>query len=262
MAMAPCDEHRCPCLHVRSRQRIVRMKWLSTGAIVCLLAGSAFAQNVGSIDLSRPIAAPKHTDTEKLPNGCKKLSSGMIADGLPSGEGDVPRKIAVGVIGIRNPAPAIGSEVVAEIRLRNSDSRPITIPWSTDFDRIRKTEHPDALKWDQATFDFTLRDKRGKHIALKGLTGFLVGSESVAGSELTLKPGDSITVTVKFAVEEAFPIPPLQLKPGEWQLSATWDQTGRSWGVRNCEVSNLYVHYEQFYEQQSTGVPIQVLAKH
>jgi hypothetical protein len=239
----------------------VRVKWLIAGTIVYLLAGSAFAQNVGSIDLSRPVAAPKHTDAGKLPAGCKKLSPGMIADGLPDGQNNTPHKIVVEVIGIRNRAPAIASEVVAEVRVRNSDSRPITIPWSTDFSRIRKGQPADAVQWDQATFDFTLRDQQGNHVALKSATGFLVGSESVAGSELTLQPGDSITAAVRFAVEEEFPIPPLSLKPGEWRLSATWHQTGRSWGVRNCQVSNLYVHYEQFYEQQNPSVAIQILAK-
>jgi hypothetical protein len=154
--------------------------------------------------------------------------------------------------------PGLGTEVLGEVRLRNSDRRPITIPGSTNISTIGKGQSPDAMQWQEGTFEFELKDQQGHRVALKGLTASLYGSKFAPGTELTLKSGESIMALVKFAISEELPTRPLRLKQEDWQLSASWVQTGRSRDVHRCESSNLYVHYDDFYRQQNPGVAIQV----
>lgn len=231
------------------------MRTLLCVSFVLLLAGDASGQQIGSVDLTRP---PERVD---LPNGCKKLLPGVIGDGWPEPEDHVPRNIVVEVVTVKDPKPVLGSELVAEVRLQNSGTQSIKIPWSNEFSSLVKGRNLDALSWDEATFEFMLRDQQGRKVGLKSLTESLYGSKSTDGSELTVEPGESVTASVKFALEDRFPIPPLRLKEGEWELSAKWVQTGRTSSVsKNCTVANAYFHYDRYYQQKNSGITIQVKA--
>jgi hypothetical protein len=194
-----------------------------------------------------------------LPNGCKKLLPGIIGDGWPKPEDQVPRNILVKVVSVNDSKPVLRSELVAEVRLQNSGTQSIKIPWSNEFSSVVKDQSPDNWSRDQATFKFMLENQQGRRVRLKSLTEALYGSKSAEGSELDLKPGESITASVKFALIDEFPISPLRLKEGEWQLSAEWVRTGRTRSVsENCTVANGYFHYDHYYQQQNPGVTIQV----
>jgi hypothetical protein len=231
------------------------MRTLLNVSFVLFLAGHTSAQQIGSVDLTRP---PKRVD---LPNGCMKLLPGIIGDGWPQPEDHVPRNIAVEVVSVKDSKPVLGSELVAEVRLQNTGTQSIKIPWSNEFNSVVKDQSPDTWSWDQATFEFMLKDQQGRRVRLKSLTEALYGSKSAEGSELAVKPGESITASIKFALIEEFPIPPLRLKDGEWQLSAEWVQTGRTSSVsKNCTEAKGYFHYEHYYQQQNPGITIQVKA--
>jgi hypothetical protein len=232
------------------------MKAFPVASVTLLLISNVFAQQINYVDLTRP-AMPSEA-SENLPDGCKELSPAAIVDGWREPEDHAPHNIVVEVLSVRSTTPVLGSEVGAEVRLRNSDTRPIKIPWSTDLRTIEKGQGPDTLKWEEGTFEFMLEDRQGHQVSLKSLTESLYGSEFAAESELTLKSGESITALVKFVLEDEFSSRPLRLKAGEWQLSAKWSQAGRSWHVRNCKASNGYFQYERFYQQQNPGMVIQV----
>lgn len=224
-------------------------------ALVLLLIGNAFAQQIGSIDLTRPA---KHED---LPHSCKNLVPGIIADGWAGWVDHVRRQIMVEVVSVEDMNPDLGSELTAEVRLRNSGTLPIVIPWSTEFSTVVKGQNPDALKWVDGWFEFTLKDQQNNEVSLKSLTGVVYGSESSAGTELTIKPGENVTALVRFALEDEFPIAPPRLKEGQWELSSKWLQNDRGWSIgKNCSVSNYYNHYDWYYEQQSPAITIQIKA--
>src|SRR5271170_6188451 len=178
------------------------MRTLLNVSFVLFLAGNASAQQIGSVDLTRP---PKRVD---LPNGWKKLLPGIIGDGWPEPEDHVPRNIVVEVVSVKDTKPVLGSELVAEVRLQNSGTQSIKIPWSNEFSSVVKDRSPDSWSWDQATFEFMLKDQQGRKVRLKSLTEALYGSNSADGSELAVKPGESITASVKLALIDEFPIPP------------------------------------------------------
>ena len=182
----------------RRRGENAAMRTLLGFPVVLLLVGNAFAQQIGSVNLTRP---PEH---EALPYGCKKLLPGTIGDGIAEPEDHVPRDIVVEVVSVKNTKPALRSELTAEVRLQNTGTRSMEIPWSTEFSTIEKGESPVALRWDEGTFEFTLEDKQGRKVLLKSLTGAVYGSKFSAGSELTIKPGEGITAVVKFMLEEEF----------------------------------------------------------
>jgi hypothetical protein len=231
------------------------MRTLLSLSFFLFLASNASVQQIGSVDLTRP---PKRAN---LSNGCKKLLPGIIGDGWPETEDHVPRNIMVEVVSVRDSKPVLGSKPVAEVRLQNTGTQSIKIPWSNEFSSVVKDQSPDTWSWDEGTFEFMLRDQQGRKVSLKSLTESLYGSKSADGSELTVKPGESFTASVKFALEDQFPIPPLRLKEGEWELSAKWIQTGRTSSVsKNCTEANGYFHYDRYYQQQNPGMTIQVKA--
>jgi hypothetical protein len=233
------------------------MNALRQAPFVVLLM-SLFVQRTDLVDLTQ-IPKPS-TSADDLPHGCKKVSGGMIADGWLEPENHVPLEIVVEVVSIRSMRPALGSESTAEVRLRNADTRPIKIPWSTDFATIQNGQSPDALQWEQGTFELRLKNQQGEQVLLKSLTMSLYGAKTSPESQRILEPGESITALVKFKLEDEYPIPPLWLKEGDWQLLAKWELTGRSWLFKNCSESNVYLHDDHLYQQQNTGLPIQVTA--
>lgn len=191
----------------------------------------------------------------------KKFPLGGTADGVVQPEDHQMRHIVVQVLSAKDLKPILGSEVEAVVQLRNSDTKTIQIPWSTDSDVVKDGQKQDDVQWEGATFEFTLGDHEGSQVALKSLTQWLHGSKFAPGSLLTLQPGQSIRALVKFKLEELYPTEPLRLKEGEWQLSVEWHQVGRTWHVKNCAAWNGYFYYDQFYEQQNPPFAIQVTAE-
>jgi hypothetical protein len=236
---------------------------LKCAACLCVLAFAPAAQQIGSVDLTRPPEASKLSGSQEkstLPSGCEKILDGIIADGWVKPENDQPRDIVVKVIKARDMKPALGSELEAQVELQNNDQRPIQIPWGTDFDLKKSGQDPEHLEWEGGTFEFMLRGPHGTQIRLKSLTNWLYGSRFSAGSLLTMPPEKSITALVKFKIEDEYAIPPERLKEGQWQLLAEWHQVGRSWNIKNCKESNAYFQYSDFYRQHNLPVTIQVTA--
>jgi hypothetical protein len=224
------------------------------------LVGLALLQQIGSVDLTRP-APPSTSHNRPIPAACKDLKSGGIADGWPQPEDHKARHIQVAVLRVKDEKPALDSEVETTVQLRNTDTHPIQIPWSTDPSVIEEGQNEDYMEWEGGTFLFFLSDQARHRVMLKSSTEWLHGSKFVPGSLLTIQPGQSIAASVKFKVEELFPIEPLRLKEGNWQLSVEWRQVGRTWRLKDCAAWNGYFHYDHFYEQQSPPFSIHVTAK-
>jgi hypothetical protein len=228
-----------------------------------MLVFASTGQQIGSVDLTVPLKALKPAENQEQkapPNGCDKLSDGIIADGWAEPPDRRPLDLVVEVTKVNDANPVIGSELQAEVRMRNGDTRTIEIPWSTDHSIVEAGQNPESLQWNAGTFEFMLRIPHVTQVRLKSLTGWLYSSKFSAGSQLTIQPGESITALVKLKLEDEYAIPPERLKEGEWQLSAEWFQVGRSWSVKDCKTWNGYYHYDRFYWQQNVPATIQVTA--
>jgi hypothetical protein len=224
------------------------------------LVGLALLQQIGSVDLTRP-APPSGSHKRPIPAACENLKSGGIADGWPEPEDHKPRHIEVAVLSVKSEKPALDSEAEAAVQLRNTDTHSIQIPWSTDPSVIEEGQNEDYMEWEGGTFEFFLRDQARLGVMLKSSTEWLHGSKFVPGSLLTIQPGESIAAFVKFKVEDLYPIEPLRLKEGTWELSVEWRQVGRTWHIKDCAAWNGYFHYDNFYEQQSPPFTIQITVK-
>src|ERR1700675_3228723 len=104
------------------------MKAVRSAPFALLLIQILFAQRTGPVDLTRLPEASKTPGN--LPNGCKNLTPGIIADGRLEPENHSPENIVVEVVSVKDMKPVLGSEVAAEVRLRNADTRSIKIPRS------------------------------------------------------------------------------------------------------------------------------------
>jgi hypothetical protein len=233
---------------------------------VCLyvLLVSTQTQQVGSVDLTQPpqLAEPaEKQEISNLPEGCKTLSGGCIADGYVDPEDHRLREIEVSVVSVSETKPSEGSELQAEVRLRNTGKQSIQIPWSKDPRVKAEGQDPNHITWEAATFEVFLKIKHGNDVLLKNSSEWVYGSKFSAGSLLILQPGEWITAKVKFTLEAEYLYHPGELGEGESQFIVEWDQVSRSWNVKNCGVWNAYFQYDHFYEQTNLPLTVQITPK-
>jgi hypothetical protein len=226
---------------------------LSAVSLVLLLCPIGLTQEIGSADLT----LPTHQD---FPYGCKELrNTGPTGDGLATPSDGIPLKMSVEIIRINDAQPTSGAAVTGTARLRNNDTRPTTIPWSTEFTTIEIGQHLESLSWEEGTFEFILKDEQGRRIPIKSMTGSFYGSRSSPGSEHTLAPGESISAGVKFKLDPRFGNVWGQVTAGEWQLMATWTQSGVSQRIaKDCGAAYFYEHYDGFYQQETPSSAIHI----
>jgi hypothetical protein len=224
-------------------------------ACFCILATSAQAQQIASVDLTLPKVPTKSAGTQALPKGCERLLPGNIGDGAAVPPNHEPREIVVEMVKLSNENPVSGSEVQGEVQLRNSGKYPIKIPWSTDPNIIEKGQNPNRLQWEEGNFSIEL--KHGYEL-LASLSQSLFGSRFSAGSELTIQPGEWVTAFVKFTIAPQYGLPGHSMTKGKRDLFVEWEQAGELKDVRNCAVSTGWFHYRNYYRQQNPIVTINV----
>jgi hypothetical protein len=226
-----------------------------------LLVAVPLAQQIGSVDLTRPqtqTVPAGNVEKTPLPNGCEKLSGGGIADGWVEPDNHRPHELLVEVIEVETTQLQANDEIEAVVQLKNADSHPIQVPWSTDPRAMDEGQDSSNIRWEAGTFELTLRNSEDIQMRLKSLTRSLYGSKFFAGSLLTLQPGQSITATVKFKLEDEYFGKPGEPNEGDWQLSAEWHQMGRSWRLNKCDAWNSYFQYTHFYAQKNPPVAIHI----
>jgi len=223
----------------------------------CLLPGPARGQQIGTVDLTQQTKLSESAqEKEKYqpPKGCKNLLPGDIADGAVSPPEHGPHEIVVEIVKINAENAAVGSDVQGEVRLQNSGEYSIQIPWSTDPQTMWQGQDPNYLEWDYGYLSFDLQGTG----SLKTLSQPLHGSKYVAGSMLTIQPGEWITFKVKFKLEPEDPIPGRVVNQGEGQLQVGWVQTLNAWNVHNCSVAHAFFQYRGYYDQQNPPITIKI----
>jgi hypothetical protein len=220
---------------------------------ICCLAAPAEAQQVASVDLTQP-SAPLKSVPMQPPSGCQKLTAGGIADGVVTHPNHEPRDITVEIVNITDDALAIGADVQAEVRLRNSGKYAIQIPWSTDPSKVNVGPSPFQVRWEEGSFAVVLdRTER-----LKSMTEHLFGSSLVKGSQVDILPGEWISAKVRFQLDLEYPLPGRSIKKGEHQLRVEWEQAAHAKDVKDCAVFSGFFAYRNYYDQQNPGVVIRV----
>ena len=224
---------------------------------VTLLPALYFAQQIDTVDLTRPEPPITKLHDESAPPGCENLSPGVIADGWIEPTDRRARKITVRVVSGSDLNAALGSEVEAEVHLQNNDPDSIRIPWSTDPNSVMANEDASQLSWTAGTFEYDLTDAKGDEVALVSLTEWVYSSESARGSQITIQPGQTVAARVKFKIEDRFSIDK-RLQPGEWRLFAKWHQVNRHVWVKDCGRNSGFYQYERFYKQENVPLTIHV----
>src|ERR1700730_12857651 len=220
---------------------------------------SCVAQEVGSVDL-RPSAGPTKTpadekkekesataqekgEEKKLQGGCEKLLPGTIADGIVEPDDKQPRPIFVEVARVSEQEPAEGSELDAEVRLQNTGTRTIEIPWSRDPKVIEIGQGSNGYQWQGGYFEVFFRAGNPNGVMLKSLSLDLYGTRFRPGSLLTLQPGQWITAKIRFRLEAEY-----LYKAGEFQgqkaeLFVRWEQVNRVISIKDCKKWDSFFRY-------------------
>jgi hypothetical protein len=236
---------------------------LLEGAVLgFLLAGTAFPQEVGVVDLTEPEAAsaPAQTNSDPLAPGCTNETVGIMGDGVIVPDDSQPRRISLEIVNLSSNALEVSGEARAEVRLRNSGETPIQIPWSKDSGVFRKAPDPDHLEWEQGNLSVVLKDRQNHTITLKS-TGqrWLFGSRFVPGSQMTVKPGEWITAFLSFKVEDMYHIgTSTDLPIGGVKLFVRWEQAMREWSRENCAWNRMWFRYEGYYQQERPTRGVQI----
>jgi hypothetical protein len=234
-------------------------------AIACALLGlltvsAGFPQQVGAVDLTRPIGvlAVAEQSGNPLATGCTQEKRGLMAHGARKLDDSQPRKIALQIIKLNADTLEVGGDGRAEVRLKNTSEKSISIPWSTDSSVIRKTPNPDHLEWEEGSFQVAFRDKPNHIIALTSTDWSLYGSQFVSGSQLTIKPGEWITAFLNFKVDDRYHIVSLAKFPiGDAKLFLEWRQELRISERGNCNWNTWSFDYKSYYKQERPTAAVQ-----
>ncbi len=230
----------------------------ATKCVVCLCisVASAQAQQIASVDLSRA-GVQSSEYSQKLaavPEGCQQLLGGSVADGVVAPPTEGPREIDVSIVKLSNENPVLGSEVEGEVQLKNTGEHPIQIPWSLDPNTIDKGQDSGRLEWNEGSINMSLAPGE----SLESLSWPLFGSRSSEGSELSIQPGEWVTLIVKFKVALRFPIPGRSLPKGKGELVAQWEQADRTKAVKNCAVTTGWFTFNGYYRQRNPPATINI----
>jgi hypothetical protein len=237
------------------------MRTIACALLGLLTASAAFPQQVGLIDLTRPIGVLGGAEQsgKQLPPGCTEEKRGIMADGIVKLDDNQPRRISLQIIQLRNETLEVGGDGRAEVQLQNTGEKPISIPLSTDWSAIQKASNPDHLEWEQGSFQVVLRDKQNHTIALTSTDWSLYGSQLVSGSLVTIKPGEWITAFVNFKVDNRYHTSSVAEFPvGEAELFLEWAQTRRIWDRENCVWNTSSFDYMGYYKQERPTATVQV----
>jgi hypothetical protein len=218
------------------------------------------AQQVGYIDLTVPPPVLKKMNPEKgLPDGCSKLGGGFF-DGAVNPDDGKKREITLELTKLSYTNLSEGSEFETEVRLTNTSTHSIEIPWSSDPAIVEAGPDPDHARYENAEFGIQLVDRGGTVVWLKPLSGSLFGSQFITGSMRRIAPGEWVVAKIKFKVYPKYLEMPV-LKKGAAQFTVWWNQQrhGRSLKRTECELWASTFLYNDFYEQKSlpTVVTIQ-----
>ncbi|MGB2591561.1 MAG: hypothetical protein WAJ96_12995 [Candidatus Acidiferrum sp.] len=231
------------------------------------------AQEVGSVDLtqsSETVAAEKKTDSsapsgkadkEKLPDGCAQVLPGIIGDGVVEPPDHELRPILVEVVKVSKDNPTDGSEIEAEVRLQNSGTKSIKIPWSTDTGIIETGQGPFNYEWYGGYFEVLFRAGNPNGVLLISSDKELYGSDLAAGSMLTLEPGQWATAKINFKMVAKYFPSDGAFEGQKAELFVLWREVQRSVTVKDCRGRNFYYRFEKFYEEEDRGIMIQVAGK-
>jgi hypothetical protein len=237
------------------------MKAIACALLGLLTASAAFPQQVGLVDLTRPIGvlAVPDQSARQLPPGCTEEKRGIMADCIVKLDDNRPRNISLQIIKLSSETLEVSGDGRAEVRLQNTGEQPISIPLSTDWSAIQKASSPDHLEWEEGSFQVVLRDKRNHTIALTSNDWSLYGSRLVSGSLMTIKPGEWITAFLNFKVLDRYQIvSPAEFPVGEGELFLEWAQTRRVWNRKDCVWNTSLFDYRGYYKQERPTATVRV----
>ncbi len=233
--------------------------WVLAAVLVCGVP--AGAQQIASIDLSLPAdskALDDHYRKLEQANGCKELPFGRVSDGIVMHPDSQPQRIELKILKLSDTKPHVGEELTAEVRLINRSNGAILIPWSTDIRVTTNGDDPKTEAWDMGSFQVLLKNGRSREIPLNNLSPPLYGAKYSSGSMLSIKPGEWITATIRFALLVSKNGEWDQLREGESQLSVEWKQTGRTHEIHDCTMWSGFFPYRDYYSQQRLPMVIDV----
>jgi hypothetical protein len=236
------------------------MKYLAT-CTFCILALISVmpAQQVGYVDLaSPPPLFTKPQRDERLPAGCSKLGGGFF-DGVVDLDDGKKRDIKLEITRLSSGSLSPGSEFEAEVRLTNTGTHTIEIPWNVDPSIREAGPDPDHAYFEVAEFNVRLMDASGTIIWLKPLSGSLFGSQYATGTLRRIAPREWVTTRIKTKLQAEYLDTPA-LTEGKAQLTAKWKQTRRSWSLKRkeCEAWSSTFLYDRYYEQKLMPVVVTI----
>jgi hypothetical protein len=243
-----------------SQTRILTTKICEAAFLVLALAASSHAQQIASIDLAHAPVALADSDQNQKQNeftqGCGKSVVGF-ADGVVANDDHEPRKIQIEFITVGDTRLVVGGNVEGTIRLQNVGTKPIQIPWSTDFRTTQNGPDPTVRAWEVGIYRVELKSEKNSNVELKSTSKVLFASKLVSGSTLTVRTGEWITAQISFKVEpreETYQ----QLTQGKFEPSVEWSQSARTSRVKDCGVTLGYYSYDGYYQQSNPPISVTV----
>jgi len=184
---------------------------------------------------------------------------GALLDGVVRPDDGKKRKITLELTTVTGTILSAGSEFEADVRLVNSDTNTISIPWSADPAVAKAGPDADHTQYEIGDLDLNLVDSSGSTFELKTLSGGLFGSKYVTGTLLEIAPAEWVAVRIRVKLTtKYFGLP--KLTEGKAQLRADWtqDQHAESLNRGTCEAWGSTFLYRDYYDQKSEAAAITI----
>jgi len=224
------------------------------------VAGStSYAQKVADVDLT--LEPPALSQEHVLPDECEGVPAGFThGDGFVVPEGDHP-KLELHVNSLSTVNPDLGSDIEAEITLKNSGKIDINIPWATDPNTVHRPAEATHYEYESAWLWFRLKDESGKEKFLKSLSLPLFSSANQLQSTVRLRPGQWVNMHIKFKLVFQDDRDLVGFVRGPAEIRIEWRQGNYTWERKGCSVTTGYSSYDSFYEQTMTPVKVIIASK-
>jgi hypothetical protein len=200
-------------------------------------------------------------ESRSVSDGCNEFSGGTIGEGERILE-PAKNKGKLLVEFSRPPAAnlAIGETVDAEVKMTNTGDKPIEIPWSTDVAVIPKNQDPAHSTWAVGTFWFVLDGPEDHRLLLASTSRRLYGTKVSPASELTIPPGQNVRARVSFKIDSFYSEFRDNLKDGNWNLSAEWQQIEGAASLKECRHFTGYTDGQSsYFDERSPSIPVAIV---
>jgi hypothetical protein len=164
------------------------MKFALVAAGIALAALALLAQDAGYLDLTDP-----------APHGRIRSPNGGTGGFCGNSESSGNPEVTLTLVSLDKRAYSIGEEVSFEVRVENTGTKTIEVPWAPGLGELEPADPTISYRYLTAAFVLTFTDPRS-HRSFS-IQGYAYGSKDVPGTIRELRSSQSVLIRARRRLE-------------------------------------------------------------